>query len=65
MKVTVTPANVDARDVRAWARLNGYAVKDRGRFPAAVLEAYLAADGFSRLQAKVGTADEDPQAVPF
>lgn len=35
-----------ARDlgaIRAWARANGHAVSDRGRVPAAVLEAYDAA----------------------
>jgi hypothetical protein len=31
---------VDSADVRAWARANGHAVKDRGRVPAAVLSAY-------------------------
>lgn len=29
--------------VRAWARENGYEVSDRGRVPAAILEAYKAA----------------------
>jgi hypothetical protein len=32
-------------DVRAWARENGFTVKDRGRVPAAVIEAYRAANG--------------------
>jgi hypothetical protein len=31
---------VDSADVRAWARANGHAVKDRGRVPAAVVDAY-------------------------
>lgn len=30
----------DLADVRAWAAKNGHAVSDRGRIPAAVLEAY-------------------------
>ena len=34
-----------AAAVRAWARANGYPVGDRGRLPAAVLEAYHAAQG--------------------
>jgi Lsr2 len=33
-------AVVAPADVRAWARANGHAVKDRGRVPAAVLEAF-------------------------
>jgi hypothetical protein len=33
----------DLSAVRAWARANGHAVSDRGRVPAAVLEAYDAA----------------------
>jgi hypothetical protein len=31
---------VDSADVRAWARANGHAVKERGRVPAAVMSAY-------------------------
>jgi len=30
----------DGADVRAWARANGHDVSDRGKIPAAVLEAY-------------------------
>lgn len=30
-------------EIRAWAKSNGYDVSDRGRIPAAVLEAYQAA----------------------
>jgi hypothetical protein len=33
-------ASRDLSAVRAWARANGHAVSDRGRVPAAVLEAY-------------------------
>jgi hypothetical protein len=33
----------DLSEVREWARANGHAVSDRGRVPAAVLEAYDAA----------------------
>jgi hypothetical protein len=31
---------VDSADVRAWARANGHPVKNRGRVPAAVVDAY-------------------------
>lgn len=31
------------REVRAWAKENGHPVPDRGRIPAPILEAYLAA----------------------
>ncbi len=40
-------ASAPARDlsaVREWARANGHAVSDRGRVPAAVLEAYDSAN---------------------
>ena len=33
----------DYGPVRAWAKENGYSVSERGRVPAAVLEAYEAA----------------------
>lgn len=33
----------DTKDVREWARSNGFAVSERGRIPANVLEAYDAA----------------------
>ena len=33
----------DPADVRAWAKANGYTVQERGRIPAAVMEAYTAA----------------------
>jgi hypothetical protein len=33
----------DVPSVREWARTNGYDISDRGRIPAAVLEAYEAA----------------------
>lgn len=35
----------DLSAAREWARANGYAVKDRGRLPAAVLEGYQASLG--------------------
>jgi hypothetical protein len=35
-------AKPDAGDVRTWARANGHQVSDRGRVPAAILNAYLA-----------------------
>jgi hypothetical protein len=34
----------DLNAVRAWARENGHTVSDRGRVPASVLEAYVAAN---------------------
>ena len=34
---------LDTTPVRAWARANGHAVSARGRLPAAVLKAYVAA----------------------
>ncbi len=36
-----TPSDLNA--IREWARANGHKVSDRGRIPAAVLEAYAAA----------------------
>ena len=36
-------AALDTSPVRAWARANGHAVNARGRLPAAVLKAYVAA----------------------
>jgi hypothetical protein len=34
---------VNLSEVRAWAKSNGYDISDRGRIPAAVMEAYHAA----------------------
>jgi Lsr2 len=34
----------DLAAVREWARANGHSVSDRGRIPAAILEAYAAAN---------------------
>ncbi len=36
-------ADVDPKAVRAWASAKGYEVSNRGRIPAAVIEAYRAA----------------------
>jgi hypothetical protein len=36
---------IDTAKVREWAKESGYAIKDRGRVPAAVVEKYRAADG--------------------
>lgn len=33
-------ASSDAKTIRAWAQQNGYAVSDRGRIPADVIEAF-------------------------
>jgi hypothetical protein len=38
-----TASNVDSAAVRTWARDNGYAVNDRGRVAAEIVEAYRAA----------------------
>ncbi|MGQ7295262.1 histone-like nucleoid-structuring protein Lsr2 [Quadrisphaera sp. KR29] len=38
-------AGTDLAAVRAWARENGHTVNERGRVPAAVLDAYRAATG--------------------
>lgn len=38
-------ARDDLNSVRTWARDNGHAVKDRGRIPASVMEAYRRANG--------------------
>jgi hypothetical protein len=46
MSATATTAAAptwDTTPVRAWARANGHSVNARGRLPAAVLKAYLAA----------------------
>jgi hypothetical protein len=39
-----TPVKRDLESVRAWANENGFKVSDRGRIPAAVSEAYHAAN---------------------
>ena len=36
------PQQVNLSEVRAWAKSNGYDISDRGRIPAAVMEAYQA-----------------------
>ena len=36
-------SSADPADVRAWAKSNGFTVQERGRIPAAVMEAYTAA----------------------
>jgi hypothetical protein len=38
-------SSVDTVAVRAWARENGYDIKDRGRVPADLVEKYQAATG--------------------
>lgn len=37
-------SKIDNGVVRAWARDNGHAISDRGRIPAEIIEAYLAAN---------------------
>ena len=39
------PSTVDTVAVRAWARENGYAIKDRGRVPADLVAKYRVASG--------------------
>jgi hypothetical protein len=41
--LAATASIVDTADVRSWARSNGYAVNDRGRLAAEVVDAYRAA----------------------
>ena len=41
-------SNVDAAEIRAWARANGIDVPDRGRVPAPVRDSFLAARSSSR-----------------
>lgn len=38
-----SPARSDQSAVRAWAKENGYEVAERGRIPAAVVDAFVAA----------------------
>jgi Lsr2 len=38
-------STADTRAVRAWARENGYDIKERGRVPAGLVEKYQAATG--------------------
>jgi hypothetical protein len=40
---TTSSAKTDLTAVRAWARANGHQVSNRGRVPAAIIEAYNAA----------------------
>ena len=37
------PVEPTSAEIRAWAVLNGYAISDRGRIPAELRRAYLAA----------------------
>ena len=39
-----TQVGADSRTVKAWARANGYPVRDRGRIPKAVMAAFDAAN---------------------
>jgi hypothetical protein len=39
-RATKAAANSGLGEIRAWARSNGYTVADRGRIPAAVVEAF-------------------------
>jgi Lsr2 len=43
IKPTLAASSVDTATVRAWARDNGYAVNDRGRVAAEIVDAYRAA----------------------
>jgi len=45
VKVQPVQAQVNAKDVRAWAKGNGHEVAERGRVHASVIAAYLAAGG--------------------
>lgn len=41
---SAAPSGSETSVIREWARANGYDVNDRGRIPAAVVEAYEAAN---------------------
>ena len=43
-RIRTTRIGPDPKTVNEWARVNGYNVKDRGRFPNGVLEAFNAAN---------------------
>lgn len=43
-KATAKNASGDTKAIREWAQANGHGVSDRGRIPATVTEAYLAAN---------------------
>ena len=43
-KATTKTASGDTKAIREWARENGHALSDRGRFPATVMGAYAAAN---------------------
>ncbi len=40
---STSPAPASASEIRAWARANGHVVRDRGTIPAAIREAFEAA----------------------
>lgn len=48
--------------IRAWARDNGYPVKERGRVPQSVKDAYHAAHSASALSASPAFTEPEPQA---
>ena len=50
----------DTSAVRAWARSNGYDVADRGRLPAELTDAYLAAQGGKAAPAPKSAAKKAP-----
>lgn len=59
-------ANVDPAAVRAWAKDEGHIVADRGRIPATVINAYLAAKGGEAVRRRDPGAviQEAPRAFP-
>lgn len=59
--VVTTP---DTSAVRAWARSNGYDVADRGRLPADLTDAYLAAQGGKAAPAKKAAARKTAARKP-
>lgn len=59
-------AGVDPKAVREWAKDEGHVVSDRGRIPASVTAAYLAAKGTDAVQRRDPSAviQEAPRAYP-
>ncbi|MFB0628812.1 Lsr2 family protein [Streptomyces sp. AB3(2024)] len=44
-RAAASAGNPDTAEIRAWAKVNGYNVNDRGRVPADIREAYEKAKG--------------------
>jgi hypothetical protein len=63
IRSTITAVTTpDTSAVRAWARSNGYDVADRGRLPAELTDAYLAAQGDGGKSGQAGEPDAAKKA---